>query len=396
MPKRRSSSSKRGAPWKLLGVLGAIALAVFLAGEAWAFLTSDLGRVLAWRWTGMGDRSALVRIVGKRVHEGLAAARVARGAVREEVVAQPGGGTPRWHVELRPDQSPTQVNFEVSRAVERGGAAVVSGRETSGGGAQVVTIQVGAPGRVLQELVISRPARVERDEAAAPAARVALVLYGFGDDDALASRVLARGETFAVAVPGNAPNRERLLRAARAGGHEVVLHVPMEPEKYPQGSPGPGTLLVNMSARRIEKAVRDELDAAGDVVAACNLAGSLATQDEPFMTAVYHELRRAGVPFLHMEPVPRSVCRTLAAQLGAAYDEPDATLNVEARMKTPAGLARTWKDVLEQAERRGHAIVLLRVTPLSAAWLDGALGPRGLGHATLVPLSSVIRRPDVR
>ena len=78
MSKRRSSSSKRGAPLKLLGVLAGLALAVFLLGESYAFLTSDLGRVLAWRFVHLGDRAELVRIVGKRVHEGLAQARVPR------------------------------------------------------------------------------------------------------------------------------------------------------------------------------------------------------------------------------------------------------------------------------------------------------------------------------
>jgi polysaccharide deacetylase 2 family uncharacterized protein YibQ len=148
-----------------------------------------------------------------------------------------------------------------------------------------------------------------------------------------------------------------------------------------------------MSPRRIQKELHADLQEAGEVTAVANLMGSLATQDEGFMTAFFHELRRANVTFLHIQPVPRAVCRPLAATLGTAYDEPDATLDAEARMTRPLALARAWKEALARAERRGHAIVLVRVTPLSAKWLDEALSPKGLGGAALVPLSSIIHRP---
>jgi uncharacterized protein len=395
MAKRRSSSAKRRAPAQFLGVLAVLALTVFLMGEMYAFLTSDYGRVLACRHLHLGDRAEIVRIVGKRVHEGLANARVPHAAVREEVVALAGGGTPRWHVELARDGAPMQVNYEVTTAVERGGAQLLSGRETTGeGGAQEVTLVIGFPGRPLQELVISRPGRPRHEEAVvAQQARIAIVLYGLGENAALAKQVLARSEPFAVAVPATGSGREALRKAARAAGHELVLQVPMEPEKYPSVSPGPGTLLVTMSARRIQKELHDDLQDAGEVTAVANLMGSLATQDEAFMTAFFHELRRANVTFLHIQPVPRAVCRPLAATLGTAYDEPDATLDAEARMTRPLALENAWKGALARAERRGHAIVLVRVTPLSAKWLDEALSARGLEGATLVPLSSVIHRP---
>ena len=397
MPKRRSSS-KRPAPLKLLGVLASLALTVFLVGELYAFLTGDHGRVLVCRYVHLGDRAAIVRIVGKRVHEGLAAARVPRSAVHEEVVALPGGGTPRWHVELARDGAPMQVNYEVTTAVERGGATVLSGRETTGeGGAQEVKLEIGFPGRPLQELVITRPGRPRHEPPAErPRGRVAVVLYGLGEDVALASEVLARSQPFAVAVPATGSGREAMRKAARAGGHELVLQVPMEPEKYPAVSPGPGTLLVTMSAGRIQKELHGALDEAGDVVAVANLMGSLATQDEAFMTAFFRELRRANVTFLHVQPVPRAVCRPLASRLGTAYDEPDATLDAESRMAKPAALSRAWKEALARAERRGHAIVLVRVTKLSAKWLDDALSARGLGGTELVPLSAIIHRPGAK
>jgi polysaccharide deacetylase 2 family uncharacterized protein YibQ len=390
--KRRSSTTKRQAPF-VLAVLAALALVVFLGGELFAFVTSDFGRVLAYRHLHLGDRAQLVRITGKRIREGLAAARVPADEFRETVAAGPQGGTPEWRVDLPPDGAPMQVNYAITEAVRRGGAQVLSARETAAPeGALSVRLVVGVPGRKLHEIVVTRPARVHRAVDEPRPVRLALLLVDVADDAKTARALLARPEPFAVAVPALGENRAALRRAARAGGHELVLQVPMEPENYPRVNPGPGTLLVSMTSRHIENALRGDLDEAGDVVAVSNLMGSFASQDEPFMTAFYRELRRENRPFLHVGAVPRSVCRELAARVGVAYDQPDAYLDREAREKKPAALERAWKAALARAQQHGEAIVVLRLTPTSAAWLDHALSPKALGPVSLVPLSALMHR----
>src|SRR5262249_6874653 len=159
---------------------------------------------------------------------------------------------------------------------------------------------------------------------------------------------------------------------------EVVLFVPMEPENYPRVNPGPATLLVSMPPGRIEQSLRHDLEIAGPVVAVANLMGSFATQDEPFMTAVYRALRRANLPFLHVAGVPRSVCRPLASRIGAAYDEPDATLDIGGHRADPHALDRAWTAAIERAKERGSALVLVRLTAASAAWLDHAFADKRL------------------
>ncbi len=378
----------------MLAVLAVLALVIFLGGELFAFATSDRGRVLLYRHLHVGDRAQLVRILAGRVREGLADARLPAGAWHEDVTAGPNGGTPRWRIDLQPDGAPLQVNYAITQAIERGGAQVLSGREESGeGGALTVRLAIGFPGRVLHEVVIARPGRVRHEDEPPAPIRIALVLVGAGDEPALTRTLLERDEPFALAVTGIADGGAALRKAARAHGHEIVLQVAMEPENYPRVNPGPGTLLVSWPAHRIEGALREQLKDAGEVAAVANFMGSFATQDEPFMTAFYRELRRQGVGFLHLQPVPRSVCRSLAANLGVAYDEPDATLDLEAREKKPAALERAWKALLERADKRGRAIVVLRVTPTSAAWLASALEPKARGAVTIVPLTSLVHQP---
>jgi len=393
MPKRRSSPSRSRAPL-ILVALAALALILFLAGELFAFLTSDNGRLVVARHLHVGERARLVRIVGKRIREGLASAGVPADHVQEQVLPAGGGPALRWSVDLPREGSPLQLNYAVTRAVERGGASVLSARERPGeNGSLRVTMRIGLPGRPTHELVIVRAGRLALAAPGVVEARVALVLYGLGEEPALAKTLLAGTETFAVAVSATGEGHEALLRAVHATHREVVLQIPMEPENYPRVNPGPGTLLVNMPARRIEGLAHDYLRSAAPVTAVSNLMGSFATQDEPFMSALYQELRRAGVSFLHVAPVPRAVCKPLAAQLGVAYDEPTRMIDAETRAKKPVALERSWKVALEHARLHGHAVVLMRVTPLSAKWLQSARAHAKPGEWTLVPLASVLHRP---
>ncbi len=399
MPKRKSSSTRLPL-W--LGIVAGVALLLFAAGELWAWFASDAGRLMLARTMHLGDRAHLVRIVGKHAHTGLALAGVPRDSVRESVAEGDGDPVVRWRVGLGREGSPMQVNWAVTHALEQAGAQVMSARERSeeGGGLRVV-MSVGVGGRRTHEIVLVREGRVVRRDGGgkavedeAPAARIALVLYGFTEEAKdLAQKAAKRSEMFALALPAGQPYSRGLFGAARETHREVVVQIPMEPENYPRTTPGSGALLVSMAPGQIQSLTRRYLEEGGQPVAVSNLMGSFASQDEPLVNAMYRELKKAGVTFLHVQPAPRSVCKSLASQQGVAYDEPDALLDDSARGKDTKALDRDWKAVLERAGERGHALVMLRATPMSLKWLDGALAPSRMGRVRLVPLSQVIRRP---
>ena len=392
MVKRRSAAKQNRAPF-ILGMIAAGVLLLFLAGELFAWATSDSGRLAVWRWLHLGDRAHAVRIVGKLIDQGLSRAGISHDAVQSEVESGTGPSL-HWKLTLPHDGAPLLVNHLVTRSLEAGGAEVLSGRErVTDDGALVVTMLVGVPGRPTHELEIVRPGRAAAEDAPPAVAKIALVLFAAAEDESLLVAACARPEGFAVAATATGAGKSAVLRAAREQKREVVLFMPMEPENYPRVNPGPATLLVNMTPGKIEQSLRREIELASPVVAVANLMGSFATQDEPFMTAVYTELRRAHLPFLHIGAVPRSVCRTLASRVGAAYDEPDVMLDYEARRGSPKTLDKAWSDALERARKRGNALVLLRVTARTAPWLERALSAKRLAGVELAPLSTVIRRP---
>ena len=388
MPKKRRRSP---APPRTLIVLAVAVLLLVLGGEAWRLARSDQGRVALARW-GFGDRERVVTLFARQIRDGLAAAGVPADSVRESD-SRDGPDAMRWRVGLRPEASLLQANYAVSRRVEELGGVVLSGRETAGPrGETRLRLLLGLPKRGLHEVLLVRGIRPE-EPSERPAPRLALVLFGFGDDLDEARRVFDLPVPFAVALAPDAKTSSAMFRAAHERGREVVLHVPLEPVNYPQLNPGPGTLLVTLKPDRVTGTMRRWLDQSGPVLGVANHMGSLATQDMTLMGAVYRELKRRHLPFIHVQPAAGAVCRSLAAELGVIYDEPDAVLDTEARAKTPKALDRRWGEILERARTRERTAVWVRVTPLTREWLKRATTLKRLDGVDLAPLSGVIRRP---
>ena len=389
MPKRKKKSPLSA---RTVIVLAAAALVLFAAGEAWKLSRSDSGRILLAGRLGLGDPAQVTRIVGREIRRGLSAVGVSRDSIHESI-AESGPATVHWRVGLKTDASATQANYAITHCVEEQGAAVLSGRESVGKqGEMVVTLVVGLPRRPTHEVTLVRPRR-DPEAPQGDAAKLALVLYGLGDDPSHAEAVFALGVPFAVAIVPGAETSARLFRGAREHDRELVLHLPLEPLNYPKVNPGPGTVLVTMSDARITGLLRRHLTQAGPVVAVANHAGSLATQDMTVMTSIFHELARRHLPFVHMQPAAGAVCRSLAGDLGVVYQEPDAVLDIEARAARPRALDLRWKQLLQQARVRGRLVVMVRATPQVMKWLPGATAPKRLDGVSLVPLSAVLRKP---
>jgi len=386
MPKRKSRSPVSPGPLRVLAIS---ALLLFGLGEAWLLYRTDAGR-LALARLGLGDPAHATRLVGRQVRQALAGAGVPADSVRE--IAPPSGVGVRWRIGLPADASLIQLNYAVTRALEEGGGAVLSGREgASRRGEATLTMRVGVGDRPTHELVVVR-ARYEPEERPAEPARLALIVFGFHESAAQADSFFTLHAPFAVAIVPGTRAAESIFRAAHRRGREVVLHAPLEPINYPRIDPGPGTLLVTMKPAKIAGEVRRWLDQGRPVAAVANHMGSLATQDMTVMRAFYRELKRSRVPFLHVNPAAGSVCRSLASDMGVVYEEPDAVIDAEAK-SGGAALERRWKAVLVEARDRGALTVMIRATPATYAWLTRALDPKRLGDVDVVPLSALVRQP---
>jgi len=389
MPKRKPSSSD--APRAVL-VLLATAVILFVGGEALLLSRTEPGQLVAAKYLHLGDHARVTMLVGKQIRRGLKRIGVPPDSIQERVVER-GTAPVRWRIGLRPDASLLKANYVIAKFLDDRGVEVLSGRERSGDHGDLrVTLEVGFRGRPTHELLLVRGPH-SSEAAAARTGRVALVLFGFGDDLERAKAFFDLPVPFAVALAPGEKYSPALFRAARERRRELVLHLPLEPINYPRVDPGPGTILVTMKPTRISELTRRYLDQAGPVAAVANYMGSLATQDMSVMAAVYRELRRRRLPFLHVTPAPGSVCKPLAADLGVAYEEPDAVIDAETRQSGPKALDARWNQVLERTGRRAQMVVLMRATPLVSSWLPRALASGRLKSVEIVPVTAAMQQP---
>jgi uncharacterized protein len=103
-------------------------------------------------------------------------------------------------------------------------------------------------------------------------------------------------------------------RAAQGRGHELMLHLPMEPTG--RNDPGPGALLVSMGDAEIRKRTAAALDSFKGFAGVNNHMGSRFTAFRPGMETVLNQLKPRGLMFLDSRTTKDSVGDQTAHDLG--------------------------------------------------------------------------------
>ncbi len=389
MPRRKRSSPFSKPRAVLLLGLGAVLL--FAIGQLILFVRSDRGAVFFAKTVGLGGEKRVAAIFGREIRDGLRAMNVSPDSISATRVD---GGKPerRWHAGLAPGASLLQINYAIARRLDSVGGEVLSGRErTESDGTRRLTMIIGLGRRPTHELIVTTP-RVNAQNADREPARMAIVIYGFGEDPDHAAPLFDMPVPFAAAIVPGARWSSAMFRTAHDKRREVVLMLPLEPINYPNVNPGPGTILVTMNESRVASMMKRHFAQSGPVTAVANHMGSLATQDMTVMTSVFKELKRRDMPFIHVKAAPGAVCQDLAADMGLVYDEPNAMFDPARFKNDRREREREWNVILDQARRRGRYMVWMPASESLLAWLPGATSTRELKGVNLVPLSAVIQR----
>jgi polysaccharide deacetylase 2 family uncharacterized protein YibQ len=206
---------------------------------------------------------------------------------------------------------------------------------------------------------------------------------------------LNRRQTAAVAdLPGPltlafipyADDLDRQTESAHAQGHEIFLHLPMEPLD-PGKDPGPNALLESLTPDELALRLRENLDRFSGYVGVNNHMGSRLTQDADAMAIVMAELKRRGLMFLDSMTIGGSVAHLTADEFGVPSAQRDIFLDNEPEV---AAILIQLTALEAVADRRGYAIAIghpygATVTAL-AQWIPDALA-RGY---RIVPVSQII------
>lgn len=184
---------------------------------------------------------------------------------------------------------------------------------------------------------------------------------------------------------GDAPAQ---VAAARARGHEIMLHLPMEPLDHGD-NPGPNALVVGLPAAELERRIDWGLGRFEGFVGVNNHMGSRFTANREGMAALMAALKQRGLLFVDSRTTASSVGTEMARLNGVPAASRDVFLDngvdagdIEAR------LAETER----RARAQGAAIAIGHPHPETIATLRRWIPQAQARGFVLVPVSAVVGR----
>lgn len=216
---------------------------------------------------------------------------------------------------------------------------------------------------------------------------IAIVIDDLGVDRRRSERMAQLKGPLTLSYMTYADDVARQAHDARARGHELMVHVPMQPQSQSY-DPGPEVLEVGLSAEEIRRRLDWGLSRFDGYVGINNHMGSRFTSDPAGMRVVMAELRRRGLAFIDSVTSERTVGGETARHYGVPFaarhvflDNDQGVAHVRAQLAKTEAYARKHGAAIAIGHPHDGTIEAL------AGWLPG-LEARGF---VLVPVSTIIR-----
>lgn len=179
-----------------------------------------------------------------------------------------------------------------------------------------------------------------------------------------------------------------LAAKAHARGHELMLHVPMQPVN-PKVDPGPNALMVNLSPEELKRRLDWGLNRFSGFIGINNHMGSRFTQDDAGMRVVMHELQSRGLLFLDSRTIANSVGERMATEIGVPHIGRDVFLDDDMSAES---VTRQLALTERIATKQGFVVAIGHPHPTTVAVLRKWMAEAKQRGFILVPLSTVARR----
>ncbi|MEM7618731.1 MAG: divergent polysaccharide deacetylase family protein [Pseudomonadota bacterium] len=209
---------------------------------------------------------------------------------------------------------------------------------------------------------------------------------------------LSKSKTYALIdeLPDNvtlafspyASNLNELVGAARAGGHEVWLNLPLESKEYPLRDPGPLTLLKNASEEQNTERMIKLLSTAN------GYAGFIPNKDHAYTektiktNRALNQVFTRGLTIIDSQTTFNSFSKALANRYDSIYGMVDVWLDDEL---TAISLNRQIRRIIEIGTAKDQVVVMLNNYPASINAMNKFLSSAAAKDFQLAPLSSQVR-----
>lgn len=212
-------------------------------------------------------------------------------------------------------------------------------------------------------LPIPPPRRPAVRIAAVPAprahGRIVLILDDVGFERQPLQAAMGIDPNINFSVLPNAQRASEFAKMLHDRGFEVLCHLPMEPEQFPQVSPGSGAVLTSMSDEEIARTTVASVRAVPFARGVNNHMGSRATADRRVMESVMAALPE-GMYFIDSRTTGTSVASVVAREMSVRTASRNVFLD---DIPTDAAVRRQLRELVRAAEHHGIAVGIGHMYP---------------------------------
>ncbi|MCA1066301.1 divergent polysaccharide deacetylase family protein [Rossellomorea aquimaris] len=218
---------------------------------------------------------------------------------------------------------------------------------------------------------------------------LAIVIDDVGNDMKGTEEILNLPVTLTIAVMPFLPTTREDAKRAHRMGHEVIIHLPMEPVSGKASWLGPGAITTSLSSDEITDRVERAIAEVPFAVGINHHMGSRATADERVMRAVLQVCKEKGLFYLDSKTTGKSVIPKLAQEMGVPYLENELFFDDIYTIQHIGKQARLLSKELERDDAT-IAIGHVGVTGVKVATMLKEFLPLYEKKASIVPLSDLI------
>ncbi len=217
---------------------------------------------------------------------------------------------------------------------------------------------------------------------------IALIIDDLGIDQKRSWAMIALPGPLTLSFIPYGYHLRALTSAARKAGHEVMLHMPMEPMD-PNIDPGPKALRTTLSVEENRQRLLWALTRVDGIVGLNNHMGSKFTTWRAGMEMVMQEVQEHGLLFVDSFTSSKSVGFQLARADGLPSAARDVFIDDDI---SRAGIAHSLQELEKVARRRGFAVGIAHPHDLTREALKKWMVEVRARGIDFVPVSYVIRQ----
>jgi len=218
--------------------------------------------------------------------------------------------------------------------------------------------------------------------------KVALLIddFGYSQDKTVDFLLKELDLPFTISVIPGTPYAKSIAEEAHRNGKQVILHLPMEPQKnfinrYQW------IVLNRMSPEEISSLVKEAIKDVPYVAGLSNHMGSFITTQKKPMRAVLEAVKAEGLYFVDSKTVSNSIAFPLAQKMGIKSTQRQVFLD---NQKDSSYIESQFQLLISSAQKRGKALGIAHVDRVTAEALKKILSRLEKRKIQLVYVSDIV------